>query len=247
MESGSDTSFPNNEKNLSSPSPPVQWTLKEESELRGPELAAKHSRRRRGRSQEPYQQACLPPVDGWKLKLLIVVYVKLARRSTFRHDGADLFCRLCLGLLMSSLETTIIGTALISIGSDLGDFSKATWITTAYLITYTGCLIIFARCSDVFGRRSTFMVALIVFVVFSLACGLSQTMDQLIIFRAFQGIGGAGLNILALGVATEVPGKARGPINGLLSGVFAISSAIGPLIGGAISSNASWRWVFLLK
>ncbi|KAL9110367.1 MAG: hypothetical protein Q9227_005098 [Pyrenula ochraceoflavens] len=223
----SDGSLLDKEKETTPPPSPGRRKLIKDRKPRELELAKRHGRRRRPRIQEPYQQACLPPIEGLKLKLLVAV--------------------LCIGLLMSSLETTIIGTALISIGSDLGDFSKATWITTAYLITYTGFLIIFARCSDIFGRRSTFLVALIFFVAFSLACGFSQTMDQLIIFRAFQGIGGAGLNILAMGVATEVPGKARGPINGLLSAVFAISSAIGPLIGGAISSNASWRWVFLLK
>jgi MFS family permease len=68
-----------------------------------------------------------------------------------------------------------------------------------------------------------------------------------IVFRAFQGVGGGGLYSLAMGVATEVPGEVRSPINGILSSTFAISSAIGPLIGGAIASNTTWRWVFLLK
>lgn len=178
-------------------------------------------------TQGPDQQACLPHIEGIRLWVLIAV--------------------LCLGLLLATLDTTIIGTALISISSDLGDYGRSNWIVAAYLITYTGFLVIFARLSDIFGRRSTFLVALIIFVIFSLACGLAQTVNQLIVFRAFQGIGGAGLYSLAMSVATEVPGKVRGPIQGLLSSMFAIASAAGPVAGGAITSNTTWRWVFLMN
>ncbi|KAJ5260470.1 hypothetical protein N7478_012075 [Penicillium angulare] len=151
------------------------------------------------------------------------------------------------GLLISSLEVTIIGTALITISSHLGDFERSAWVVTTYLATYCAFVIVFARVSDIFGRRTTWLVALGFFVLASVACGAAQTMTQLIVFRALQGIGGGGLYALAMTVATEVPGKLRAPINSILSSVFALASAAGPLIGGAIATGTSWRWVFLLN
>ena len=76
---------------------------------------------------------------------------------------------------------------------------------------------------------------------------LALTFGYRIVFRAFQGVGGGGLYSLAMGIATEVPGPVRSPINGILSSTFAVSSAIGPIMGGGIASSTSWRWVFLLK
>ncbi|KAI5217921.1 hypothetical protein E4T40_07143 [Aureobasidium subglaciale] len=102
---------------------------------------------------------------------------------------------------MSALEQLIIGPALITISEDLGRYDLSSWVVNAYLLSYneillltlSGFLVVFARCSDIFGRRSSFMTALIVFLVSSTACGAAQTMLQLIVFRAFQGVGGAGL------------------------------------------------------
>ncbi|CAD6569077.1 MAG: hypothetical protein ASARMPRED_002393 [Alectoria sarmentosa] len=134
--------------------------------------------------QEGSQLARLPVVEGMKLWLF-------------------------LALLLSALEQLIVGTALTAISSGLGQYSKSVWVVTAYLMSYNGFLLVFARCGDIFGRRTAFMVALIIFTVSSLACGVAQTMTQLIVFRAFQGIGGSGLFTLTLSVATEIPGKAR--------------------------------------
>ncbi|OBT66624.1 hypothetical protein VE03_03890 [Pseudogymnoascus sp. 23342-1-I1] len=155
---------------------------------------------------------------------------------------------LCFGLFLSTLETTIIATALISIASTLGSYDKSNWIVTAYLVTYTGFLIIFARVSDIFGRKTTFLCALAIFTAFSLACSLAQSITQLIVFRAFQGIGGAGLYSLAMAVMTEVtPLKHIGIVSGLMGSIFALSSILGPILGGVITSNTTWRWVFYLN
>ncbi|KAI5242309.1 hypothetical protein E4T42_07733 [Aureobasidium subglaciale] len=139
----------------------------------------------------PMQQARLPHIEGTRLWLLISVLVCQQRVNKV----------LCLALLMSALEQLIIGPALITISEDLGRYDLSSWVVNAYLLSYNeillltllGFLVVFARCSDIFGRRSSFMTALIVFLVSSTACGAAQTMLQLIVFRAFQGVGGAGL------------------------------------------------------
>ncbi|KAG8623588.1 hypothetical protein KVT40_008564 [Elsinoe batatas] len=155
---------------------------------------------------------------------------------------------LAFGLLLSALETTIIATALVSITSNMGSYDKGNWIVTAYLVTYAGFLIVFARLSDLFGRKGTLITAYGLFTTFSLACGLSRTIDQLIVFRALQGVGGSGLYSLALAVMTEItPMKHIGAVTGLMGSIFATSSVLGPILGGLITSNTTWRWVFLLN
>ncbi|KAL9588224.1 MAG: hypothetical protein Q9203_002967 [Teloschistes exilis] len=130
----------------------------------------------------------------------------------------------------------------------LGNFGKSNWIVIAYLLTYTGFLIIFARLSDIFGRKLALLSALTLFTVFSLACGVAQTMEQLIVFRAFQGIGGSGIYGMVMAIAPEITPAAKfGLVSGCISAVFASSSILGPIIGGAITSTTTWRWVFYLK
>ncbi|KAM7215801.1 Major facilitator superfamily domain containing protein [Rhypophila decipiens] len=172
--------------------------------------------------------AKLRPIFGWRLWLTILC--------------------LCSGLFLSSLETTIIATALVSISSSLGSYDKSNWVVTAYLVTYTGFLTIFARFSDMFGRKPTLCFSIAIFTAFSLACGLAQTMNQLIIFRALQGIGGAGLYSLAMSVIAEItPLRFIGVSSGLMGSIFALSSLLGPVLGGVITSNTTWRWVFYLN
>ncbi|KAL8843746.1 MAG: hypothetical protein Q9176_001954 [Flavoplaca citrina] len=130
---------------------------------------------------------------------------------------------LCLALLLSTLETTIIATA-------------------------PGFLIIFARLSDIFGRKLALLSALTLFTVFSLACGVAQTTEQLIIFRAFQGVGGSGIYSMVMAIAPEITPAAKfGLVSGCISAVFASASILGPIIGGAITSTTTWRWVFYLN
>ncbi|KAI1100336.1 MFS general substrate transporter [Jackrogersella minutella] len=174
------------------------------------------------------QLAKLNPLSGW-------------------HLWVTTAC-LCCGLFLSSMETTIIATSLVSISSSLGDSESSNWIVTAYLVTYTGFLIIFARISDLFGRKPTLSTALILFLIFSLACGSAKTMTQLIIFRAFQGVGGAGLYAMAMSIIVEVtPFKYIGVASGLMGSIFAMSSLLGPILGGAITSGGSWRWIFYIN
>ncbi|KAF2670482.1 MFS general substrate transporter [Microthyrium microscopicum] len=177
---------------------------------------------------ESAQVAQVPPIHGWRLWITVTM--------------------LSLGLFLSVMETTIIATALIDISSNLGDFERSNWIVVSYMLTYTGFLIIFARCGDIFGQKSAFVTAVFIFTLSSLGCGLAQSMNQLISFRAIQGIGGAGVYILAMTVMIEIAPEGRqGLVSGLQGFIFALSSICGPILGGIITSKSTWRWIFNLN
>ncbi|KAK8080770.1 hypothetical protein PG997_008588 [Apiospora hydei] len=155
---------------------------------------------------------------------------------------------LLLGLFMAAIESSIVTTALVPIAAALMDFQNANWVVAAYLITYTGFLIIFARISDLCGRKPTLIAAIIIFTVFSGACTAAQTMTQLIILRAFQGIGGAGLYSLAMSIVLEVtPPKHIGLATGLFGPTFVLSNLLGPVLGGFLTTSLSWRLVFFIN
>ncbi|CAD6570392.1 MAG: hypothetical protein ASARMPREDX12_003478 [Alectoria sarmentosa] len=111
---------------------------------------------------------------------------------------------LCLALFLASLEVSIVATSLIAITDDLQGFSESSWIVTSYMLTYTGFLIIWAKLSDIFGRKLFIIASVCLFVIFSGACGAAQTITQLIIFRALQGIGGAGTYSMAFVIFFEL-------------------------------------------
>ncbi|PUU72369.1 major facilitator superfamily domain-containing protein [Tuber borchii] len=153
-----------------------------------------------------------------------------------------------LALFLSTLETTIVSTSLISITNALNGFGRGTWVVTSYMLTYTGFLMIYAKFSDIFGRKPMMLIALLVFTIFSTVCGTSQNMLQLIVFRAFQGLGGSGIYAMVTVIGSEmVPPEKFGLYMGIISSVFALSSILGPILGGVISGNTTWRWVFLLN
>ncbi|TLD25534.1 hypothetical protein PspLS_05725 [Pyricularia sp. CBS 133598] len=155
---------------------------------------------------------------------------------------------MCIGLLLSSLETTIVSTSLVSIVNQLQGFDKASWIVTAYLATNTGFLIIYSKLSDILGCKMMLLTALVIFTIFSIACGASNSMISLIIFRALQGMGGSGIYSLStLMVPLMVPPAKFATYITIVTSIFAISSIIGPVVGGAIADNTSWRWVFYIN
>ncbi|KAH6855892.1 major facilitator superfamily transporter [Chaetomium sp. MPI-CAGE-AT-0009] len=155
---------------------------------------------------------------------------------------------LCLSMLLSTLETTIVSTSLVSMANDLQGFGQAGWVVTAYFLTYTGFLVIYAKLSDIFGTKLLILCAVALFTVFSLACGTSSTMLQLIVFRALQGIGGSGIYSLVTVITPLMVPPAKYPTYiSIISSVFAISSVLGPLLGGAISDHTTWKWVFWLN
>ncbi|KAJ3574510.1 hypothetical protein NPX13_g4335 [Xylaria arbuscula] len=153
-----------------------------------------------------------------------------------------------LALFLVNFEITIVSTALVSISNDLNDFSKTSWVVTAYLITYTAGLVIIAKLSDIFGRKRTYLLALLVFTAFSGGCGGAQTIVQLIVFRVFQGIGGGGLYAVAFVMLFELVPKNKYPLLLVTSVALAIlGNALGPIFGGLITQRSTWRWVFLLN
>ncbi|KAI3004383.1 hypothetical protein CAN33_003950 [Aspergillus niger] len=155
---------------------------------------------------------------------------------------------LAVCLFLTNLEIPIVTTALVRITGELGGLNKIYWITTAYMLGYAGLLVISAKFSDIFGRKSCLLVAVFLFVVFSGACGAAQTMEQLIVFRAFQGVGGAGNYSPCAAILLDlVPTEKYATYMSSLSLVYAISLLFGPLMGGGISDSSTWRWVFLLN
>jgi EmrB/QacA subfamily drug resistance transporter len=155
---------------------------------------------------------------------------------------------LMLAMLLAALDQTIVSTALPRIANDLHGLSKYSWVATAYLLTSAVSTPLYGKISDMYGRKKIFQSAIIIFLIGSALCGLSQNMTQLIFFRGLQGIGAGGLMTLVLAIVGDVvPPRQRGRYQGYFGGVFGIASVIGPLLGGLLTDHLSWRWVFYVN
>jgi EmrB/QacA subfamily drug resistance transporter len=155
---------------------------------------------------------------------------------------------LLMGLLLSSLDQTIVSTALTTISRDFHRVDLYSWVVTAYLLTSTACTPLYGKISDQFGRKRVFQVAIVIFLAGSALSGMSQNMYQLIVFRGVQGIGAGGLMVLAFAIVGDIiPARERGRYQGYFGATFAVSSVIGPLVGGFLVDQASWRWVFYVN
>lgn len=152
------------------------------------------------------------------------------------------------GMLLAALEGTVVGTAMPTIVAALGGLAHYSWVFSAYLLTSTVTVPVWGKLSDLFGRRRLFQIGVLIFLVGSALCGLAQTMTQLIIWRAVQGVGAGALVPLAMTIIGDIfTLEERAKMQGLFSGVWGISSVFGPLVGGFITDQLSWRWVFLIN
>jgi EmrB/QacA subfamily drug resistance transporter len=159
-----------------------------------------------------------------------------------------IYSGLMVTLLLAALDQTIVATSLPAIVGELGGIAQYPWVFTAYLLATTVTVPLYGKLGDVHGRRPLFLIAISIFLLGSALCGAAQSMTQLVIFRAVQGLGAGGLFPLALAVIGNiVPPRDRGRYQGLIGAVFAAASIIGPAVGGFIVDNTSWRWVFYVN
>ncbi|KAI0379177.1 MFS general substrate transporter [Hypomontagnella monticulosa] len=172
----------------------------------------------------PYQHA----VHGWRQLLLLATQL--------------------VGLLFSAVDASIVSTSLVTISIALQNFLDAPWIVLSYLLAYLGCAIGFAKLSDIYGRREMLCCSWVLFVGFSVGCARSTTMTQLIVCRAFQGMGGAGLYSLSQIVLFEAgPSNRPSLMGGLIGITLAVSYILGPILGAVISSTTDWTIIFWIN
>ena len=158
------------------------------------------------------------------------------------------FAGVMLGMFLAALDQTIVATALPTIVGDLGGANHLSWVVTAYLLASTATTPLWGKLGDLFGRKTVFQICVLIFLVGSVLCGQAHDMVELITFRALQGIGGGGLMVLSMAIISDVvPPRDRGRYQGVIGAVFGVASVLGPLLGGFLVDDLSWRWVFYVN
>jgi EmrB/QacA subfamily drug resistance transporter len=165
-----------------------------------------------------------------------------------RRGVTVVFVALMLAVLLAALDATIVATALPTITAELGGVNELSWVVTGYLLASTISTPLYGKLGDLYGRKRIFQASILIFLAGSALCGQSESMGELIAFRTLQGFGGGGLIVLAQAIIGDiVTPRDRGRYQGVFGAVFGISSVLGPLIGGFLVDNASWRWIFYVN
>jgi MFS family permease len=150
-------------------------------------------------------------------------------------------------MLLASLDQTIVSTALPTIVGEFGGLEHLSWIVTSYMLATTVVTPLYGKLGDLFGRKLVLQAAIVLFLLGSVLCGMSNSMVQLIFFRALQGLGGGGLMVTTMAVVGDIiPPKDRGRYQGLFGAIFGLSTVLGPLIGGFMVDHLTWRWIFYI-
>ncbi|MGW5353998.1 MDR family MFS transporter [Streptomyces sp. NPDC004031] len=155
---------------------------------------------------------------------------------------------LLIAMLLAMLDNMIVGTAMPTIVGELGGLNHLSWVVTAYTLATAASTPIWGKLGDMYGRKGIFLTSIVLFLIGSAASGAAQSMDQLIAFRAFQGLGAGGLMVGVMAIIGElIPPRERGKYQGMIAGVMAIAMIGGPLVGGSITDNWGWRWSFYIN
>jgi EmrB/QacA subfamily drug resistance transporter len=179
---------------------------------------------------------------------LSAVAVSAAPRTERAPRVGVIFTGLMLVMFLAALDSTIVATALPTIVGDLGGLTKLSWVTSAYLLAQTAVTPLYGKLGDLLGRKRVLQSAVVLFLIGSALCGLSQSMTELIAFRAIQGLGAGGLIVLVQATVGDIVSpRERGRYQGLFGAVFGVSSVAGPLLGGILVEHVSWRAIFYVN
>ncbi len=152
---------------------------------------------------------------------------------------------LIAGMFLAALEATGVATAMPTAVAELGGVERYSWAFSAYLLTSTTTVPLFGKLADLYGRLKVYQITLVIFLVGSALCGLAASFEQLVFFRALQGIGAGGVMPISVTLVGDIYTlEERGRIQGVFSGVWAIASLVGPIVGGLVTDALSWRWIF---